>query len=219
MFISVLDLFKIGIGPSSSHTSGPMVAAHSFITQAGPSIQDKTDQKYTIRCRLQGSLAHTGQGHATDSAILLGLHGYLPAGLAETDIGKLCLSLKERETLSGNSNIHFRLDTDLLYDFTTPTTAHPNTMVFELVDLAGEVQLSRTFFSIGGGFISTPDEIDHLEAPLKIGIDQGVPYPFDSAAAMRRRAARPPGAAARAVLPAIAAKDFSPKADSPEAAG
>lgn len=184
MFISVLDLFKVGIGPSSSHTSGPMVAAYSFVTLASPIVHESTTSQYRIRCTLQGSLAHTGQGHGTDTAILLGLHGYSPARLVETDIGELCRKLKGKNSLTGNSCVDFQLDKDIVYDFETPTTTHPNTLVFELRDGSRDLILTRTYFSIGGGFISTPDEIGKLEAPLKIGIDQRVPYPFDSAGAM-----------------------------------
>ena len=90
MFISILDLFKIGIGPSSSHTLGPMVAAGDFIDR----IKDQTfigsDTKEAfIRCTLKGSLAFTGKGHSTDRALALGLHGYLPSSLAEKDVASL----------------------------------------------------------------------------------------------------------------------------------
>ena len=87
MFISVLDLFKIGIGPSSSHTVGPMVAAHEFVALIREHALDEASlQGASIRCTLKGSLAYTGKGHSTDRAVALGLHGYLPADLVETDV-------------------------------------------------------------------------------------------------------------------------------------
>ena len=82
MFISALELFKIGIGPSSSHTMGPMVAANDFIDRASDCIKQHGDVEATsIRCYLKGSLAFTGKGHGTDRAVLLGLHGYRPDAL------------------------------------------------------------------------------------------------------------------------------------------
>ena len=82
MFISVLELFKIGIGPSSSHTLGPMVAAYDFIDRIKNQKLIKPGISGTlIRCTLKGSLAFTGKGHSTDRAVALGLHGYLPASL------------------------------------------------------------------------------------------------------------------------------------------
>lgn len=79
MFISVLDLFKIGIGPSSSHTMGPMVAAGAFAERIREHLAEHPGlQGLSLRCVLKGSLAYTGKGHATDRAVLLGLHGYTP---------------------------------------------------------------------------------------------------------------------------------------------
>ena len=79
MFISVLDLFKIGVGPSSSHTMGPMVAANDFMQHVRNFVElNPTINTYHIRCTLKNSLAYTGVGHATDKAVTLGLNGYLP---------------------------------------------------------------------------------------------------------------------------------------------
>lgn len=94
MFISVLDLFKIGIGPSSSHTVGPMVAAHEFIGRIKEqAFGAQSLQGATLRCTLKGSLAYTGKGHSTDRAVALGLHGYLPADLVDTDVQALVTQL------------------------------------------------------------------------------------------------------------------------------
>ena len=100
MFISVLDLFKIGIGPSSSHTMGPMVAARDFrkrIQTFYSSHPGNLDAR--IRCTLRGSLAFTGKGHATDRAVLLGIHGHTPQGLANQNVNDLVNTLSEQNAI------------------------------------------------------------------------------------------------------------------------
>ena len=90
MFISVLELFKIGIGPSSSHTLGPMLAARQFVEQLlQPEQHSLLSSDVFIRCTLKGSLAFTGKGHSTDRAVALGLHGYTPEQLANMDVEQL----------------------------------------------------------------------------------------------------------------------------------
>ena len=95
MFISALELFKIGIGPSSSHTMGPMLAANNFLglikvyLSKPEALQDFNIQNLSIQCTLKGSLAFTGKGHSTDRAITLGLHGYLASDLAGKDVDAL----------------------------------------------------------------------------------------------------------------------------------
>ncbi|MES9938869.1 MAG: serine dehydratase beta chain, partial [Sedimenticola sp.] len=90
MFISVLELFKIGIGPSSSHTVGPMVAAGDFIDRVEEYLSDQPEiENPHLRCTLKGSLAFTGKGHATDRAVALGLHGYSPVQLTGQDVDSL----------------------------------------------------------------------------------------------------------------------------------
>ena len=100
MFISVLELFKIGIGPSSSHTMGPMVAAKDFISRTRKyiSTHDNT-QEISIRCILKGSLAFTGKGHATDRAVTLGLYDYTAEDLAHQDVSSLVNRLWERNSI------------------------------------------------------------------------------------------------------------------------
>ena len=105
MFISVLDLFKIGVGPSSSHTLGPMVAANDFINR----IKDKAFsvpglKGAYISCTLKGSLAFTGKGHSTDRAITLGLHGYPPADLANLSVETLIDQISQRGYISFEKN-------------------------------------------------------------------------------------------------------------------
>jgi len=188
MFISALELFKIGIGPSSSHTLGPMVAANSFIWRLRELSPDLND--VLLRCTLKGSLAFTGKGHSTDRAVVLGVHGFTPESLAEKDVDRLLDSLWKCNHINID-NTHttvFCPEQDIVFDKGAPLPEHPNGMIFELLDDDNEVVLSETYFSIGGGFISTSAEIHQLKAPLKLEQSTGCPYPFESANAMLRMA-------------------------------
>ncbi|MFP3873552.1 MAG: L-serine ammonia-lyase [Thiohalophilus sp.] len=192
MFISVLDLFKIGIGPSSSHTMGPMVAANDFIARARRYLSS-ADQSTGIglRCTLRGSLAFTGRGHGTDRAVTLGLQGYTPKGLAAQDMDRLVSELWQQATIESQDlpPIRFSPATDIVFDRGAPLPQHPNGLIFELRDAQDTVVLCETYFSIGGGFISTLAEIDQVEAPLKMASAATCPYPFDSARSMLAMAA------------------------------
>jgi len=188
MFISTLDIFKIGIGPSSSHTMGPMVAAERFRNSCLAFLdtlpKSELLDSYALRCTLKGSLAYTGKGHASDKAVLLGFHGYLPATLVDEDLPALNKKLEQRTALSDHLPIHCQPQTDIIFDYGKPLASHPNGMIFELVDDQGKVLQHDTFFSIGGGFLSTPEEIDSIEAPLQMVPIARYPFPFDSAKSM-----------------------------------
>ncbi|OOZ16263.1 L-serine ammonia-lyase [Solemya velum gill symbiont] len=187
MFISVLELFKVGIGPSSSHTLGPMLAANNFISQVGEYLQARGQSKdLSLRCTLKGSLAYTGKGHATDRAVTLGLHGYTAKELAGQDIESLLETISQRDNISIGENqlVSFNPQQDIIFDRGAPLPQHPNGMVLELLDASGESLLSETFFSIGGGFISTLADIGQVVAPLKLRSASNCPYPFDSANSM-----------------------------------
>ena len=192
MFIGVLELFKIGIGPSSSHTIGPLVAAKDFADRIGVYF---VDHQYVVgahvRCTLKGSLAYTGRGHATDRAVALGLHGYTPAGLADEDVEVLVADLWQGDRLhiDDQHDVAFSPTSDIVFDQGDPLPEHPNGMRFELLDSQDRIQLSETYFSIGGGFINTRDEIGDLVAPLRTTPAARFPYPFDSAASMLQMAA------------------------------
>jgi L-serine dehydratase len=187
MFISVLDLFKIGIGPSSSHTIGPMVAAKDFVGRSREfiSAHQHADDFY-FRCILKGSLAYTGKGHATDRAVTLGLHGYSAERLAGQDVDALVNRIWGSRPIAVDNThtIMFSPKEDIFFDQGDPLPEHPNGMIFELVGQAEEVLLSVTYFSIGGGFISTLSEINKVLAPLKMEPSASYPYPFDSASSM-----------------------------------
>ncbi|MDH5632066.1 MAG: L-serine ammonia-lyase [Gammaproteobacteria bacterium] len=186
MFISVLELFKIGIGPSSSHTLGPMVAARQFLASLDHDGRIQQLAAPRIRCTLKGSLAFTGKGHSTDRAIALGLHGYEPTQLLERDIDALVTELWQADSVSIGDNVRVGFDPskDIIFDTGEPLPEHPNGMIFDLVDDHGDAILSKIFFSIGGGFIVTGDEIGSLEAPLKMESATACTYPFDSATTM-----------------------------------
>lgn len=189
MFISTLDLFKIGIGPSSSHTMGPMVAVRRFrkLVQAYVSIHE-VQSPVRVRCTLKGSLAFTGKGHATDRAVLLGMYDFTPRGLADQDVNKLVDQLWQRDTLDINAAVpvYFCPDKDIVFDRGEPLPEHPNGMVLVLLDEAGNTLLTETYFSIGGGFIATLAEVGQLVAPIKIEEYATCGYPFDSANAMMK---------------------------------
>ena len=168
MFLSVFDLYKIGIGPSSSHTVGPMVAARRF-------LQSLTQRSGRIRVSLHGSLAFTGKGHGTDRAVVLGLAGETPQDIDPHAIEKI---LADMSTLRRSGPFDFDPAADVIFDFGPALKGHANGMVFRLEDAAGLVLASETYFSIGGGFVQTAAE---REASLvnKQGTEQlAVPFPF-----------------------------------------
>ena len=179
--LSVLDIFRIGIGPSSSHTVGPIRIAKRF----GESLRRKNRLPKTARIsvELQGSLALTGKGHATPKAVILGLLGLEPETLnpvtADADMAKVY----DDKTLKllGEQHIAFDPDVDLIFDYETPTTLHPNGMKLSAYDKAGKRLRTQTYFSTGGGFIASKRQ---LEMPVQddlIEVGQEVPYPFGSA--------------------------------------
>lgn len=186
MFISVLDLFKVGIGPSSSHTMGPMLAAYQFIQAIRKYIAEHPEQNDThLICTLRGSLAHTGKGHATDSALILGSHGYRAEQAANIDIKHCIAELKQKKhiNLDQQHRLGFDPSRDIIFDIRTPATLHPNEMLFELRSNNDHPLLEQVYFSIGGGFISTPENISSVVAPLSMQ-QSDCPYPFDSSLSM-----------------------------------
>ncbi len=184
MFISVLELFKIGIGPSSSHTLGPMIAANSFASLIGGLDSSKLAIKEgRVRCILRGSLAFTGKGHATDHAVSLGLHGYLPSDLVDENVSELLEQIWKSYHVYINQEIKVLFDPniDIVFDKSAAMSEHPNGMIFELLNENNDVVFSETYFSIGGGFINTIAEINQLQAPLKMKKYSLCKYPFSSA--------------------------------------
>ncbi len=178
--ISVFDIFKIGIGPSSSHTVGPMKAAREFASRLAQSSAKVTK----LEARLYGSLAYTGKGHGTDSAILLGLSGEDPATIDPDLADGILEQIKseQRLKLAAVATINFDPESDLIFDYGDPLTRHTNGMRFTAVDKAGKTILTEDYFSLGGGFIVRGDEEE-------ISNQTGEPpHPFSDAAGLLEQA-------------------------------
>ncbi|MEL6088913.1 L-serine ammonia-lyase [Bartonella schoenbuchensis] len=187
MFLSVFELFKIGIGPSSSHTMGPMTAANMFLQEIiakGFSCSSHMRVSH-IRVYLHGSLAFTGVGHATDKAIILGLLGEKVSTVDPNSMGMLLEKVKHEKKVQpiGHSAYHFDLQNDLIFEQKKVLSGHANGLAFEGLDSDGNVLLRRVYYSIGGGFVVTEDELNDANYNTKLETSQ-VPYPFDSASEM-----------------------------------
>lgn len=182
MFLSVFDVFKIGIGPSSSHTMGPMTAASRFLATLREHPSREMIQR--IQVRLYGSLAFTGRGHATDRAVTLGLLGYTPAELDITAAERQIAELQKTATIriQGLPPLLFDPKVDIVFDYGPALPGHANGMIFQAWGNSGEVIFSETYYSIGGGFVISAEE---QEPTSQITQPTGQwPYPFQSAAAM-----------------------------------
>ncbi len=177
--IGFSELFKIGIGPSSSHTGGPMTAAadfaHSLVSQNLLGKIDKVD------VTLFGSLAWTGRGHGTDKAVILGLSGLHPAA-ADPDLAEAlvhAVHADHRLRLAGQQLIPFDPAQNVIFDGITATPSHPNTLLFEARDAEGVLLAAARLCSIGGGFVVPEDQVGLPQPDTR-----SVPYPFDTARAL-----------------------------------
>ncbi|MGW4384540.1 L-serine ammonia-lyase [Kitasatospora sp. NPDC004531] len=175
MAISVFDLFSIGIGPSSSHTVGPMRAARMFARRL--STEGLLDQVASLRAELYGSLGATGHGHGTPKAVLLGLENNSPRTVdvdrADLDVDRI--RADKRINLLGRHEIPFDADTDLVLHRRKALPYHANGMTLWAYDAAGAVLLEKTYYSVGGGFVVDEDAIG--EARVKPD-DTVLRYPF-----------------------------------------
>jgi len=187
MNVSAFDLFKLGIGPSSSHTMGPMTAAHRFLQWLG----DRIGRAARVEVTLYASLALTGRGHATDRAVILGLAGFEPRGLDPDAADRVVTQVREAKSLSlgGRREIAFDEATDLKWEGRTRLPQHPNALKFAAFDAAGELLAERAYFSIGGGFVRDEGEMG-LNTPPEAAALVEVPYPFDSGEALLELAAK-----------------------------
>jgi L-serine dehydratase len=151
MNLSVFDLFKIGIGPSSSHTVGPMVAGYRFVT----GLAEKLTRVARVQVDLYGSLALTGRGHATDKAVLLGMSGEKPETVDADSADALVelIGANRAIRLAGTHKIPFDAKTDLLFHNETFLAFHPNGVKFTAFDTLGDIVTSETYYSTGGGFV------------------------------------------------------------------
>ena len=179
MFLSVFEMFKIGIGPSSSHTMGPMVAGARFLDL----MRGLPFQPHGVRASLHGSLAFTGVGHATDRATILGLAGFLPDTYDHERAESVLAEIREtrRIAVGGMPPLTFDPARDLIFDYGPALSGHANGMILRALDAQGDVIAQETYYSIGGGFILTEAELSAGEAGKgKVSC----PYPFETAAHM-----------------------------------
>lgn len=176
MALSIFDLFKVGIGPSSSHTVGPMIAAHRFVDDLmQKSLQDKV---VSLQVQLYGSLAMTGKGHATDTAVMLGLVGAQPDSVDPDRVPGIIADIHEQQCLSEGplKGVAFDPDQDIHFNLGVSLPAHPNGVRFDARDEAGIQLYSLTCYSVGGGFVLTEDEVNN--PPVAKGDPE--PWPFNT---------------------------------------
>ncbi len=184
MSLSLFDLFKIGVGPSSSHTVGPMWAASRFL-ELLESRQLMADVD-RIRVSLYGSLAMTGKGHATDIATMVGLLGEQPNSVDPDKIAGFIDDIRSTGSISlaGRRSVRFDEDSDMLFLFGESLPQHPNGMRFEVFNSAGVQIFQRTYFSVGGGFVLCEDEIEQDSAEVAV---TPIPYPFETGEELLQR--------------------------------
>ena len=187
MFLSVFDVFKIGVGPSSSHTMGPMTAAARFLDLLRRSPEIRAAAR--IRVRLHGSLAFTGKGHATDRAVALGLLGWRPDEIEPEAAEAGLVKLRQEKILRhvGLPPLAFDPAADVVFDYGPPLPGHANGLIFEALDRRGRPLLAETYYSIGGGFVLSAAE-RAAPGPSLAEIAKTRPFPFANAAEMLRMA-------------------------------
>jgi L-serine dehydratase len=178
MFLSVFDMFKVGVGPSSSHTMGPMVAGARFLDK----MRSSPFHFKGLRASLHGSLAFTGVGHATDRATILGLAGFEPATYDAAKAEATLAAIKARKVIDvpGLGEMAFDPGRDLVFDYGPALPGHANGMILKATDAQGDVIMEETYYSIGGGFVLTAGELAEAGGS-KAKARADVPYPFEKA--------------------------------------
>ena len=181
MAISVFDIFKIGIGPSSSHTVGPMRAALRFAQ--GLEQAKLSPQVTRVKAELFGSLGATGKGHGSDKAVILGLEGETPEEVDILTIPQRMSDIAEQKQLrlNGKQDLRFDPATDLIFHRRKTLPFHPNGMHFTALNNSDEILQENTYYSVGGGFVVNPDAegTDRI-----IEDDTSLPFPFTTAEEM-----------------------------------
>ncbi|GGA10145.1 L-serine ammonia-lyase [Neptunicoccus cionae] len=178
MFLSIFEIFKVGVGPSSSHTMGPMTAAGLFLEK----LKSEKITASSLGASLHGSLAFTGKGHRSDQAVILGLDGFTPDDF-DPDAAKMAeerIALHKAVRPEGHPEYAFDPEEDLVFDYETVLTGHANGMKIWAKDEHGAVLVEQIYYSIGGGFVATAEEMEQVEAELG-AVPQEVPYPFRNA--------------------------------------
>jgi len=174
MNFSIFDLFKIGIGPSSSHTMGPMLAVYRFMKNCNLNGVLKNISR--LKISLHGSLAWTGKGHSTDSAILLGLSGYTPESLNPDQVSKILNSINDKKYIKSFSHkIKFNKQKDLVFDYDNLFEFHSNGIQIIAYDKSNKIIKRKVYFSIGGGFVIDQNKIKKVESINKL-----IPFKFNS---------------------------------------
>lgn len=181
MSISVFEIYTIGIGPSSSHTVGPMKAAKTFIENIIK--QNKFDDIDKIKCDFYGSLALTGKGHGTDKAFILGIQGHSPETIDSDLIEDILAETSNKKSLflqftTHHKTINFIERKDIKFHRRVSLPAHPNGMAFAAFDKDNNEIHREIFYSVGGGFILTEDEVDN---PKPLDKFLNFKHPFKSA--------------------------------------
>lgn len=194
MFLSVFDVFKIGIGPSSSHTMGPMVAAGRFLDEvlSGDWPRPSGYRVARMDVSLHGSLAFTGVGHGTGRAVILGLMGNSPQTVDPDGMDDIIADVEASGEITPEGHPVYAFDpkTDLIFDRKNPLPGHANGMTFNAYDSDGRLLLKRIYYSIGGGFVVTELELEAMKAAKETPVEHGVPFPFHNAAEMLDMARR-----------------------------
>lgn len=178
MFLSIFEIFKVGVGPSSSHTMGPMTAASLFLAK----LKEEGIKAKALGGSLHGSLAFTGVGHRTDRAVVLGLDGFTPDDF-DPDAAKMAedrIALHKSVKPAGHPTYAFDPDQDLIFDYDTILTGHANGMKLWAKDEHGAILVEQVYYSIGGGFVATAEEMEKVEAEQG-AIPAEVPFPFKNA--------------------------------------
>jgi L-serine dehydratase len=175
--ISLFELFKAGIGPSSSHTVGPMEAARRFSVLLGE--QGLLASVHRVKVSLYGSLGATGKGHGSGPAIMMGLEDEQPALIDPDQMPRRIETIRDsgQLALAGQHPVRFREKHDLVYHRRKSLPAHPNGMIYQAFDQSGECLSEKTYFSVGGGFVVNA----HQDGQLDIREDDTpLPFPFSS---------------------------------------
>ncbi|HBJ39029.1 MAG TPA: L-serine ammonia-lyase [Planctomycetaceae bacterium] len=184
---SIFELFKVGVGPSSSHTVGPMIAAQRFASDLLSDPQ-RSQATHRIRVDLYGSLALTGRGHATDSAVIAGLCGLKPGTVEPQTLAETVARVRQTQHLALSPDIVITFDepSDLVFNTSQSLPFHPNGVRFSALDAGGNPIFVDQYYSVGGGFVVSHAESQHAAAATSQSATDSTsgdfPFPFTSSA-------------------------------------